>query len=386
MTAQTAESFKRGKRNMKKKLSIILCLVLALSLLSGCGAGNPVNNADPGNSAVNAANAAEPASNTANTADQGNPANTANTDPAPARFVFQPKVCSSYQEGVFGKTMCEAWYKLVDAVMAGEDTFACPDDDTYNWVMGQFPGHSFPVLSDLIDYGEDRDHPVKDGVGPITYKVPKDVAANRIQEFAALVEGILNATMRTDYSDLEKALALYRFFSDTYTYDYDAADDNAFRDDLSAYRLLTQRLGICGEISSAYSYLLQQAGVDASTNSGHRGYDGASHQWSFVRINGSNFHIDPTYVLNNKNALCYFMMDDAQREAMDDYDRTDFVPTSCYAQDHLYPDFSADDAAFRELWDGRLISFDPERNIIYYESYDWDTGSYVYREFDYTGW
>ena len=139
---------------MKKKLSIILCLVLALSLLSGCGAGNPVNNADPGNSAVNAANAAEPASNTANTADQGNPANTANTDPAPARFVFQPKVCSSYQEGVFGKTMCEAWYKLVDAVMAGEDTFACPDDDTYNWVMGQFPGHSFPVLSDLIDYGE----------------------------------------------------------------------------------------------------------------------------------------------------------------------------------------------------------------------------------------
>ena len=215
---------------MKKKLSIILCLVLALSLLSGCGAGNPVNNADPGNSAVNAANAAEPASNTANTADQGNPANTANTDPAPARFVFQPKVCSSYQEGVFGKTMCEAWYKLVDAVMAGEDTFACPDDDTYNWVMGQFPGHSFPVLSDLIDYGEDRDHPVKDGVGPITYKVPKDVAANRIQEFAALVEGILNATMRTDYSDLEKALALYRFFSDTYTYDYDAADDNAFRD------------------------------------------------------------------------------------------------------------------------------------------------------------
>ena len=54
-------------------------------------------------------------------------------------YVFQPKVCSAYMEEVFGKAMCETWFHLVDAVMAGEDTFACPDQYTYDWVMGQFP-------------------------------------------------------------------------------------------------------------------------------------------------------------------------------------------------------------------------------------------------------
>ena len=66
-------------------------------------------------------------------------------------YVFQPKVCSVWLEEVFGETMCETWFNLVDAVMAGEDTFACPDQDTYDWVMGQFPIRCFPVLTELID-------------------------------------------------------------------------------------------------------------------------------------------------------------------------------------------------------------------------------------------
>ena len=59
-------------------------------------------------------------------------------DPADAadeprgHYVFQPKVCSVYLEEVFGKTMCETWYNLVDAVMAGKETFDCTDQHTYD--------------------------------------------------------------------------------------------------------------------------------------------------------------------------------------------------------------------------------------------------------------
>ena len=72
--------------------------------------------------------------------------------------------CTAYMEEVFGKAMCETWFHLVDAVMAGEDTFACPDQYTYDWVMGQFPIRCFPVLTELIDFAYDREHSVIDGV------------------------------------------------------------------------------------------------------------------------------------------------------------------------------------------------------------------------------
>ena len=377
---------------MKKKITVFICLLLVLSLLAGCGARAGNNTVNINNAASNNT-ANEAADNTANSAEPDNTANTAEiTDEpdhpqdTPSNFTFQPKVCSSFHEEVYGKTMCEAWYNLVDAVMAGEDSFACPDDNTYNWVMGQFPSHSFLVLVDLIDYGEDRDHPVKDDVGSFTYKVPKEEAAERIAEFAKLVEDILNSTMREDFSDFEKVLALYRYFALNYEYDYDAADSPVYRDDLSGYRALTQKFGICGEISTAFSYLLLEAGVDASTMSGTRTWDKASHQWSYVRINGHNFHIDPTYAIDDICELLYLMMTDDQRELEDGYDRSSFYPVSCYAQEYPWPDYKADDDTFSEIWKGCLVSFDPDRNILTYEQYDLETNTTTIHEFDYTGW
>ncbi len=117
-------------------------------------------------------------------------------------YVFRPGVCSAYMEEVFGKTMCETWLHLVDAVMAGEHTFACPDQDTYDWVMGQFPVRCFPVLTELIDFAYDRENSVADGIASFTYLVPREEAARRIGEFAQQVEDILNEVLEDDYSEL----------------------------------------------------------------------------------------------------------------------------------------------------------------------------------------
>ncbi len=302
-------------------------------------------------------------------------------------FAFRPKVSSVYLEEVFGKTMCETWFSLVDAVMAGEDTFACPDDETYDWVMGQYRDKCFPPLVELIDYAYNRDNPVKDGVGSFVYTVPREEAAARIAEFAALIEGILNETLRDDYTDLEKALALYEYFAENYTYDYEsAAYDQGYPWWLSSYRVFTTGTGICQEFSVAYAYLLMQVGIDATNMSGHRPWDGEGHQWTYVRMNGHNYHIDPTYVIGN-HVLDYFMMDDAQREAMDGYRRDDFTITSNYAQEHPHPDYVADDHSFWPLWGGELISFDHKSQILYYTKYDsdWEPMTVTFRYADAAG-
>lgn len=378
---------------MRKQIAILICLSLLASLAIGCAA---VSNAGPKAAEEPAATAGEsflsteepfaPTEEPFVPTEEPAPTEAAEETPAPcSHYVFQPKVCSSYMTELFGEPMRDAWFSLVDAVMAGEDTFACPDDHTYWWVMGQFPDQCFPVLKDLIYYGIDVDHPVKDGVAEFTYTVPKEEAAEKIAAFAELVEGILNETLEDDYSDVEKALALYLYFSHHYIYDYEAADPNAAPDYLSSYRVLTAGTGICQEFSVAYAYLLLEAGVDASNMSGHRGYDGAPHQWSYVRINGHNFHIDPTYVIGDQDSLAYFMMTDEQREAADDYSRDNFVICSNYAQDHPHPDYTADDDSFRELWRGWFSSFDHASRTLSYSAWnaDWEL---VEMDFDYAGW
>ena len=303
-------------------------------------------------------------------------------------YVFQPKICSVYMEEVFGKDMCDAWCNLVDAVMAGENTFACKDQHTYDWMMGQFPEHCLPILPELIDYAYDREHSVIDGVASFTWLVPPEEAKARIESFGKQIEGILNEVLEDDYSDLEKALALYVYFSEHYEYDYDTYMQmyDKYVDYTSCYRFFQTGIGICHEISSAYSYLLMQAGVQATSMSGNRGYDQAGHQWSFVRINGKNYHIDPTYALGTHGQLRYFMMTDEKRAEEDDYIPSTFYAVSHYSRENPHPDYTADDDTFRPLWDKDFDSFSHETHTIRCWTESGYYGEWTEFLFDYAGY
>ena len=168
-------------------------------------------------------------------------------------YTFNPKVCPDFMEEVFGKDMCDAWFNLVDAVLNGENTFACKDQYTYDWMMGQFREYLLPILPELIDYAWDREHSVIDGVASFTWLVPPEEAKARIEEFGKQIEDILNVVFEDDDSDFEKCLALYIYFSDHYTYDWDtyAKMSDAYVDYTSCYRFFQTGIGICHEISSA---------------------------------------------------------------------------------------------------------------------------------------
>ena len=336
---------------MKKLLAVIICAVVSVNILTGCFA------------------ASVPDEENVNTGTQ--------------EFVFDPKVSSVYLDEIFGEDIMAVWYNLVDAVLAGEDTFACPDQETYDWVMGQFPDRCFPVLTQLIEpvYGG----AVENGTARFLYKTSKEDVCDRLLEFEALVEEILNKTMKADYSGLEKALSLYRYFYCTYEYDYDTFEKQQEEsvDYLSSYRFLTEGTGICQEIAPAYSYLLMQAGVDATIMIAESQLYDYNHQWSYVRINGNNYHIDPTYVLGTYSSLEYFMMTDEKRS--EEFLPEEFVVAGSYTQEHEHLGYIADDDTFSPLWDLSLDMFDPDENIIYGWAYDED-GNPVRMEFDYNGY
>ena len=151
--------------------SLLLSAGLVCSLLTGCR-NQPELSAE--HAAVPAAGTAVSEAETTTTTTTRTEETTAQTEPEKvSHFSFQPKVCSEYMEEVFGEKMCQAWFSMVDAMMEGRDTFACPDQDTFDWVIGQFPYRCFPVVEGLIDYPADREHAVSDGVGHFSYTVTR---------------------------------------------------------------------------------------------------------------------------------------------------------------------------------------------------------------------
>ena len=303
---------------------------------------------------------------------------------APVHYTFDPKAYSVYMEEIFGETMCQTWCNFVDAMLAGEDTFACPDQETFEWVLGQFPHLCFPAVQNLVDYPEDREHSVTDGIAHFTYTVSREEFEQAVQKLSDTTERILNEVLADADSDFEKALALYLYFADNYTYDHELEHSNTDANALSACHVLYEKRGICQEVSQAYSFLLTQAGVDATVMSGVRAYDSASHRWSYIRMNGKNYHIDPTYVLGTHD-LSFFMMTDAQRAAEDDYPVQDFVITSTYTQMYEHPEYKADDETFSELWHKEYGSLDTAGNTLTYYYLD-DSYETVYDTFSYDGY
>ena len=149
---------------------------------------------------------------------------------------------------------------------------------------------------------------------------------------------------------------------------------------VSSYRLLTGKTGICHELANAYSYLLMQVGVDAMT------VMGGNHEWSYIRLGGKNYHIDPTWALNDyPGELYYFLMTDETRCDGGSFDASRFLYCSNYSKDHPHPDYNANDATFRPLWFGLYDSLDHENQVVNYIAYG-DFGESSMKTFSYKGY
>lgn len=365
---------------MKKTIALLICLALLFALPS-CGTTSTEETPDDATIEENAEE----------TEEQGIEQENAIEEPVEepevgSHYTFKTKVTSSFIEDMYGQSYIDTWYNLVDAVMAGETTFDCPDSKTFDWVVGQFPTMCFPVLEEMIYCEGDPDNPVVDGKVKISYAIPYDELSKKIDDFSKLIEDILNEVLKDDYSDFEKALALYEYVCTHYQYDYEseAMMSEKYVDWLSCYRLFTEGLGVCGDIATAYNYLLMQAGVDAAGIGGNAIEDGVGHEWTYIDLNGHYYHIDPTFGLGDIVSLNYFLMTDEHREE-NGFRAEDSQIVSQYEYYPPHRDYKADDETFSELWDGNIIKMDHSTQTLHYWKFD-ESGQEVEYTFDYSGW
>ena len=292
-------------------------------------------------------------------------------------YTFQTHVHPSKLEEIMGSEAIQAYDNMIDAVLAGEDYFEVADEDTYGWVIGQFAYTCFPVIDDYIESGYAEGF--SNGRGKITYLIEKEELQQKIADFEAEVTEILNENLEDDYSDFEKALALYIYMAHHYTYDYYMMEHSSEMT-VSGYQTLMDKSGICQGLSTLYSFLLLEAGVDATVMSGCSLSNGGGHQWSYVKINGNYYHIDPTFALDSNDSMAYFMMTDDQRLA-NDFEPTDgHVTIQRGAGEHV--ERIASDDTYSPLWTGYFIDLDHDNKKVIYLGFD-ENNDFSELEFDY---
>lgn len=275
-------------------------------------------------------------------------------------YVLNPHVYPSLYEQNFDAGTKASFFSFCDALLSGADEFDCPDEVVYYTVLETISHECMPLAAFVVY----DDISVKNGKGHIGYSIPHDEYMARADEFRNTVTSILNECIRPEYSDTSKAIALYVYFSEHYTYD-DAATSDDFTG-CSAYRLLTEHTGICQEIAPAYAYLLLQAGVDCTTCGSLNNVNDA-HEWAFATIDGEYYHIDPTWALDDRDGLRYFGMTDDRRAEEGGWDKTVFN----YGNANIFDSrgtYKAVSTRFEPLWSAVTCEADYDSDTVMYYS------------------
>lgn len=292
------------------------------------------------------------------------PENGSNNDGS--RYTFNPHVFSTFYLKEHGTDRRDVFYRYVDALRAGADGFECPNEGYANWSSGKFANMFFPVAGLYADAEY-----VGNGWANITYKIPKEEFLEKERDFEERVVAILNDVLEDDYSEFEKALALYEFLTEYTVYDYDMMEHNEeWADRQSSYRVLTEKRGICGEIAILYQYLALQCGVDMDECVGMPvDYNNDMHAWDYIKLDGKGYLIDATWGMTAKRTpdLTYFLFTDELREKRDGF-RTDSVDVGfngLYGARKVYS-FEAVDKRYSALWEGTFVAFDENEKCIFY--------------------
>ena len=292
---------------------------------------------------------------------------------------FKRHICSRMNTEYYGEAKEQALFNLIDAMYAGEDSFECADRGAYAWGTGRFTTWFWPVAVQCIeaDFDSGNQECWKDGRGYIKYTRPIEEVQKIIKDFEETVCGILDESVSDDYTDFEKALGLYEYITQHWTYDYELyshIDDPSWWSRGNLYRCTTERLGICWEIAGVYNYLLGQLGVETEEQEGWNTNSKESHAWTIIMLDGKPYHIDATWGLANggMTPLAYFLFTDAKRADRDYFPIDAFTMVGTDEVNRkTRPEYSATDTRYEALWNGRYIGMDRvNKNVIYLDEFN----------------
>ncbi len=91
---------------------------------------------------------------------------------------WNPHVFGYFHEQYHGEDYKQSFFNMIDALIAGEDTFECASADAFEWCIGgRFINLFFPPATDCISY---FDGGYENGIGKIVLTVSKEELAGRI--------------------------------------------------------------------------------------------------------------------------------------------------------------------------------------------------------------
>lgn len=110
-----------------------------------------------------------------------------------------------------------------------------------------------------------------------------------VAEFDAAVNKAYNEVVRTEMSDVQKALALHDYLVQHMA--YDTAGVNAGTEKRNAYEALVNGIGVCEGYVLAYAALLEKAGIEND----YCESTALNHIWNYVKLNNNWYHVDVTW-------------------------------------------------------------------------------------------
>lgn len=117
------------------------------------------------------------------------------------------------------------------------------------------------------------------------------------QEYLTLI----NETVTADMTDLEKVLAIYKYFAQRISYDHEwvealnMADDKYLFPDIVIYQALQNNKGVCHTYTYLCQFAFQQLDIECERASTEMQDSDSSHMWPLIWLDGVAFHIDPTW-------------------------------------------------------------------------------------------
>ena len=130
---------------------------------------------------------------------------------------------------------------------------------------------------------------------------------------------LLSETVTAEMTELEKVLAIHKYFAERIEYDYEwlaeseAAEDKWLFPDIAVYDALRTNKGVCHSYTYLCQFAFQQLGIDCVRAVADMRDGDSSHMWPLVWIGGKTYHIDPTWDRTDAGAsLRYFGLTDAE--------------------------------------------------------------------------
>lgn len=288
---------------------------------------------------------------------------------------FVPYVISDVMKDYLGEEKVQDYYNFCEAVLAEKDSFPCHSFEGYSVAYFLLSRSFFPYGYDAVCCPEEFDY--KDGVATIRYEQTKEWRQQRYNELKEATEKIVSEVFREDYSDFEKMIALYQYFADNYTYDFDL--NHVIDGYREVYLPLMKKTGVCNEFSGAYAFLLHQVGVEVDFANGNINDGDIGHRWNIVRLDGEYYYVDATWVLGSKS-LRYFLMDTDQRTG----NGTEFSSGISITDAPVYDEnnLPITSRKYSELWDALSFEVDYDHDLIRYTVLQ-DDGTQVKKEFHY---